>query len=345
MEKMRELGALEEANVSEVRGALRRDLAAAGDAGSRISAQWIMCHVLGFSKSELEVQSGRAVAGDELAAIKDLASRRAAGEPLQYLTGRAPFRYLELAARPGVFIPRPETEVLVDTALECIDGVLGHAHDGCGHNDGHGHDHDDARSGFCPEDRQGLVDADAQDADATPGRPRVRVLDLCCGSGTVAVSVASERESAEVTAVDISPEAAALTGENAAEAGVSDRVRVLVGDLYAPLGPGERFELVVANPPYIPSAKLATMPREVVDWEPMAALDGGPDGLDAFRRILDGLPGRLERGGHLACELDEDNVVEAARMCAALTGELEFSEVDVLYDLTDRPRVLLVRRA
>lgn len=131
-----------------------------------------------------------------------------------------------------------------------------------------------------------------------------RVLDVCTGSGCIAISVAAERPQATVFATDLSPDACALAKENAQALGVGDRVTVLQGDLFSPLPPDARFQVVVSNPPYIDSGDIAGLSPEV-RREPRLALDGGPDGLTALRRVIQGARKVLEPGGLLALEMGE----------------------------------------
>ena len=132
-----------------------------------------------------------------------------------------------------------------------------------------------------------------------------RALDVCTGSGCNAISLAAERPQATVVATDLSPDACALAKENAEALKVADRVTVLQGDLYSPLPPdAPRFQVVVSNPPYIDTAEIATLSPEV-RREPKLALDGGPDGLVAIRRVVTGARRWLEPGGLLAMEIGE----------------------------------------
>jgi release factor glutamine methyltransferase len=132
----------------------------------------------------------------------------------------------------------------------------------------------------------------------------VRVLDLCCGSGCIAVTVAAEREKASVWATDVSSDACAVARGNSEANGTGARVTVLEGDLFGAVPAGARFDAVVSNPPYIASAVVPTLSREVLK-EPRLALDGGPDGLAFVRRIATGARAFLKPGGLLALEISE----------------------------------------
>jgi len=148
-----------------------------------------------------------------------------------------------------------------------------------------------------------------------------RVLDVCTGSGCIAISVAKERPLAEVVAIDVSPEALAVARANADALGVSDRVRFLEGDLFTPLASEARFDVIVSNPPYIRTAELGSLQREV-QREPRLALDGGEDGLALVRRIAESAPAFLVPGGRLALEIGDE---EGAAVKTLLTraGYLE----------------------
>jgi release factor glutamine methyltransferase len=161
----------------------------------------------------------------------------------------------------------------------------------------------------------------------------VRVLDLCTGSGAIAIALAKELPAARVVATELSPAAAAIARRNVERNKVADRVDVREGDLWAPVG-DERFDLIVANPPYIPTATIATLAAEV-RREPVLALDGGPDGLAFYDRICARAREHLEPGGALAVEhgFDQADAV-AARFAAA-----GFDGVTLVMDLGKNPRV------
>jgi release factor glutamine methyltransferase len=166
------------------------------------------------------------------------------------------------------------------------------------------------------------------------GRPEPIAVDLCAGSGAIACFLAAEVPGARVLATELDPGALAWAGQNAAR----HRVELLAGDLDEPL-PAElagRVDVLCANVPYVPSAAIATLPRDVRDHEPRLALDGGPDGLDVLRRLAPRAGRWLARGGRLLCEIGEDQAEAAAALLAGagLTG------VAVHPDLAGRDRVI-----
>lgn len=271
-----------------------------GDERPRLSAEWLLSAVTGLSRVELYTNFDKPLSPNELSRMHVLVERRGKGEPLQYVTGEMPFRHIVLRCEEGVLIPRPETEILVDAALEGLDALGG--------------------------------------KEAWP-----RVLDLCTGTGCIACSVAGEREGARVVATDLSPAAVSLARRNVEALGLGAFVDVVECDLASAVPPElmGTFSVLVSNPPYIPSAVVPTLPDEVAGFEPRLALDGGPDGLDLFRRILDLAPAALQPGGWLCVELFEDNVADAAELCRNQGG---WVRVEVREDLTHRPRVLVAVR-
>lgn len=187
-----------------------------------------------------------------------------------------------------------------------------------------------------------LVDASLEALDTCGDSPLV--LEIGTGTGCIALSLASEHEGARVIATDLSPTAVTLALRNRDALNLAGVVDVVECDLaegvpHVLMG---RFDLLVSNPPYIPSDVLARdVPAEVKDHEPELALDGGPDGLDVFRRILSIAPDALAPHGTLCVELFEENVHEAAELVRAQGG---WKTVEVREDLTHRPRVLVAVR-
>ncbi len=276
-----------------------------GDEHPRLSAEWLLANVCGLSRVELYVNFDKPLEAGELDAMHAAIERRAAGEPLQYVTGEMPFRHIVLKCERGVLIPRPETEVLVDAALEGVDAA-----------------------------------AEKSDEGAGP----VRVLEVGTGTGCIALSIASERPGALVTATDLSPRAVELAARNREALGLEEAVDVIECDLATGVNPDlmGSFSVLVSNPPYIPTQVLRDeVPAEVADFEPELALDGGDDGLDVFRRLVELAPEALAPGGMLAVELFEGALDAAADLVRAQGG---WGSVEVREDLTRRPRVLVAVR-
>ena len=279
-----------------------------GDEHPRLSAEWLLANVCGLSRVELYVNFDKPLEQAELTAMHAAIERRVAGEPLQYVTGEMPFRHIVLRCERGVLIPRPETEVLVDAALEGVDAAVSR--------------------------RGGDV----------VGERAVRVLEVGTGTGCVALSIASERPGTLVTATDLSDRAIRLAARNREALGLEDAVELVECDLASGVDPAlmGSFSVLVSNPPYIPTRVLREeVPAEVVDYEPKLALDGGPDGLDVFRRLLELSATALEPGGTLAVELYEGSLDDAAALAGAQGG---WASVEVREDLTRRPRVLVCTR-
>jgi release factor glutamine methyltransferase len=174
---------------------------------------------------------------------------------------------------------------------------------------------------------------------AVPTETPSRTLDLCTGSGCIAVTLAAERSQASVWATDVSPGACELARVNAEALGVGGRVTVREGDLFAPLPAGARFDTVASNPPYVKSGEIAGLSREV-QREPRAALDGGADGLDLIRRITRNAGEWLKPGGLLALEIGEEQG-EAVR---ALLNDGGYTDVRIEKDLARLDRLAFGRR-
>jgi len=275
----------------------------------RLDAEHLLAHALGLERLQLYLQHDRPLTSVELDRFRPLLRRRARREPLQYILGTAAFREVELAVDRRVLIPRPETEVLVQAVLDRMGGADGGGDPGGG--------------------------ASA----VAPGGPTA--LDVGTGSGAIAVSLALEGPFARVVATDASPEALEVARANVETAGVAERVELRDGALFGPLGPEERFDVVVSNPPYVADGEADALPPEVRDWEPAQALFAGPDGLAVLRDLLAGAPRHLAAGGLLAVEVGAGQ----APILAALLEESEgWAEVEIGADLAGRERVLLARR-
>ena len=293
-----------------------------GDEAPRRSAEVLVGNACGLERIELYLDMDRPLSPAELDTMREDVRKRGQGMPLQYITGTAPFRDLEVEVAPGVLIPRPETEVLVSEVLaelpaapkpqQAFDAAMLEA--------------------MGVDGAEGLQDA---------GEGALLVADLCTGSGCIACSLATEHPGIRVVATDIAPEAVSLACRNAKRFDVEERVDIVEGDLgecidEALLG---SFDAVVSNPPYVPTAVMRDIPHEVADFEPALALDGGRDGLDLFRRISVWARRALKPGGVLACELHE-TCLDAAAGIAHADG---YRDIRIVDDLAGRPRVLVCR--
>jgi release factor glutamine methyltransferase len=167
------------------------------------------------------------------------------------------------------------------------------------------------------------------------------ILDVGSGSGCLPVALAKQHKTAMLTAVDISHEALVVAKRNAVKHGVSDRILFLLGDLFAPLPEFMKFDIIISNPPYIPTGDLATLEAGVRDFEPRLALDGGPTGFEVFDRLIAGAVARLKPGGYLIVEIGSPQELTARRKIEAI-GDYELAAT--IRDSAGHPRVLRARR-
>ena len=168
-----------------------------------------------------------------------------------------------------------------------------------------------------------------------------RILDVGTGSGNLAVTLAKQLPAAQVTAIDLSPEAIAMAKSNATKLGVIERMRFLQGDLLAPVS-GDSFDFIVSNPPYIAREDLKNLPVGVRDFEPRLALDGGPGGFEVFERLIAQVGASLVKGGFLLIEIGAPQEKGARERIGRLSG---FELAPTIYDYSGHPRVIKARRA
>lgn len=347
-----------------------------GDENPRLAAEWLLSAACDMPRIQLYVNFSQVLEQPQRDVLRDYVRRRGTGEPLQYITGEAPFRHITVKVAPGVLIPRPETEVLVsealallppapkriafDSTIDAWEGDLLKAAQEAtaGANEPKNAPSDaaderleqrfDAPIGARVDDKEPESPSSEPEEDGTlqplpaAGKMPLMVVDLCTGSGCIAVSLAAERPDVRLLATDISPQAVQLAQENATRCGVADRVKVVQCHLAqgVPARALGRLDLVVSNPPYVPSAVCDQLPHEVRNFEPSLALDGGSDGLDLFREIAPWALAALKPGGGFACELYEGHLENAA----AIARAAGFADVRIVDDLTGRPRVLTARK-
>lgn len=170
-----------------------------------------------------------------------------------------------------------------------------------------------------------------------PGFWGLKVLDLCCGSGAIAVSIAQYIKKIKVTASDISEEALSVARENAAMNQVGKKIKFVQGDLLAPFKKKPKFDMIISNPPYIKTDIIDTLQKEIKHYEPRTALDGGEDGLDFYRRILPDAAKMLKNNGILLMEIGHDQAEDVRK----ITEETEnYTDIQILQDLSGLDRIL-----
>jgi release factor glutamine methyltransferase len=281
----------------------------------RASGEVLLAHVLGLSRLDLYLRYDQPLTPEELARFKALVVRRRQGEPVAYLTGHKEFWSLDFQVTPGVLIPRPETEILVQASLEAARDFL-----------------DTAFRDSSPE----------QQTENRKPKTGPWGLEIGVGSGAVVISLARELPHWLWLALDRSAAALAVARDNVRRHEVAGRLRFLQADLLTALKPAPRFALVVANLPYVPQEAWERLPRDIRDYEPQAALLGGTDGLDLMRRVIREAPPFLCPGGWLALEAGEGQA-PAVRELLQQTGA--YDRMDTLRDYHGIERVVRARRS
>jgi len=291
------------ASVGEALRSATEWLRASGSRSPRLDAELLLATALGVDRAELFRAPERVLTRIEERRFDGYLVRRQAREPVAYIRRRRAFRSIELEVTPAVLIPRPETETLVDVALEALAAV-------------------------------------PAGGGAAGGRYEPVALDVGTGSGCIALALAAENPFVHVVATDVSAAAAEVARRNAARLGLGGRLDVRCGDLLDDLLPRERFDLIVSNPPYIPEAEYRTLEPNVRDYEPRLALHGGEDGLDVARRLIAAAAGRLRPGGVLAVEVGAG---QAAAVGALFAAAGAFAAAQQRADLAGIPRVVFAR--
>lgn len=273
------------------------ELARAGVASARVDAEWLAAHVLGVARGRLAVNAG--FTARAYATYRDLVAARARRVPLQHLVGTAGFRWLDLAVGPGVFVPRPETELLVDWGL----------------------------------------------ARLRSAGPAPIVVDLCAGSGAIALAVAHEAPHSRTYAVERAPQALRWLRRNASarQAAGDPEVTVVAADATDPATLSildGQVDLVLCNPPYVPDG--TPLPPEVADHDPGDAVFGGPDGLAVIRPVIARAAVLLRPGGWLGVEHDDTH---GEAVPALLAAHRRYTGIEDHRDLAGLPRFATARVA
>jgi len=280
-------------------------LAKKGVESPRLQAELLLSHVLRMPRMQLYLKFQRPLASEEENLLRDLVKRRGAREPLQHLTGSVSFCGLELEVTSDVLIPRPETEILAEEGWRFLNEQL------------------------------------TQNTNSdTTSIPSGTALDFGTGSGCLAIALAVRCPGARVVALDISAKALVIARRNALHHAVLDRIDFLPGDGLSALPGNIRFDLIVTNPPYIPTGEIEHLEPEVRDHDPRSALDGGSDGLLFYRQIAAEAGAVLRPGGKLMSEFGDGQEAAVAELFQHQNWIVE----RIVNDYTPRPRILIARR-
>ena len=261
-------------------------LEAAGIESARLDAEVLFAYVLSCKRLYLYVNADKNLTDAQVSRYENLIEQRIKKIPVAYLTGQREFMGLNFAVTPDVLIPRPDTEILTQFAIENLSNIK-----------------------------------------------NPNFADLGTGSGAICVSILKYVKNSTAAAVDISQDAVNCAKFNAEKFGVDDRVKFYVGNLYEPLR-GQKFHAIISNPPYIPTKDLSTLQDEV-KREPKLALDGGVDGLNFYRRIVEDAPNFLFSGGFLAVEIGINQAVDVKNLFTK-----HFTDIEILRDLSGIERVV-----
>lgn len=268
----------------------------------RLTAEVLLAHILKIRRLDLYLRFDQPLNGQELSLFREVVKRRAAREPVAYITGNREFWGIDFTVTPDVLIPRPETEFLVEESLKLIP-----------------------------------VDVALR---------QFRVLDVGTGSGAVIIALAVNRPGHLYFASDISQKSISIASANASQNRVKADIRFLVGELFSPVNAnGERpdnqkFDLIISNPPYIPSADIAGLAPEVGRYEPLRALDGGAGGLDIMEKIIHDAPNVLKKHGFLMIEIGYD---QKEQMTQLVSDDGRFTAPVFIRDYGGHDRVAKMR--
>lgn len=260
----------------------------------RLTAELLITHVLEMPRIQLYVNFDKPLTQKQLDQLRELVKRTANHEPFQYLIGKTEFYSLPIQVSPDVLIPRPETELLVERAIEFV-------------------------------------------------RPldNPTVLDLCTGSGCIAVAIAKNAPNAKIIATDISEQALQIAENNIRTHSLENTVKLLAGSLFEPLIDGlenDTFDLIVSNPPYVSDVEYSQLAPNVREYEPKQALHGGTDGLEIYRKILAKIKPHLKPHAALMLEigcnqgLDVKNLIEKTGI---------FKNIKIEKDLSNNDRIVI----
>ena len=281
-----------------------------GVADPKAETEYLLSHLLNCKRSGLYLKHDKSVAIDEFQRFMGWLNKRIAREPSQYIIGEQEFWGLEFKVTRDVLIPRPETEILVEEAIKTVSS-------------------------------KSEVVSGNNNIQLTTHDSRFTILDLCTGSGCIAVSLAKEIPDCHIYAVDVSEKALDVARENAERhGGIADRINFLQGDLFGPLKClklVKRVDLIVSNPPYIAKTMMKDLQPEIRDYEPEIAVYAGEDGLDFYRRIISEAPKYLAKDGCILLEMGYGQAEEIKKL---IEQHKAFEHIDIKKDFAGIDRVI-----
>ncbi|MTI46884.1 MAG: peptide chain release factor N(5)-glutamine methyltransferase [Firmicutes bacterium] len=264
-----------------------------------LDTQLLLSYALDVDKVYIYTHRDRIIEGETVDNFLSLLNKRKTGYPLQYILGDQEFMGLNFKVGEGVLVPRPDTETLVEWIIEVVK----------------------SKEKF--------------------NKNTINILDIGTGSGAITLSLAYYLENARIYSVDISEKAHKIAKVNTKKLGLESRVTLLKGNLFEPikeLNKDIKFDIIVSNPPYIPSDDIDTLQKEVSKYEPRLALDGGADGLDFYRKIILGSPEYLKNKGVLGFEIGYNQGSDLKRLLEEIEG---FNNIRIRKDLAGKERAVI----
>jgi release factor glutamine methyltransferase len=310
-------------------------LAKKGVESPRLQTELLLAHLLKLPRMKLYLNFERMLTPAETDTLREFVKRRGQREPLQHIIGSTSFCGFEIAVNRHALVPRPETELLAESGWQFLNQFS--------------------------EGRVPRAPNSAENKDGASQISALRALDFGTGTGCIAIALAAKCPSAKVVATDISTDALALARENAVRNNVAERIEFVQGDGFVALhsegrvprapeskdedgdsqsSPLRKFNLIISNPPYIPSAEIATLQPEVRDFDPRAALDGGADGLDFYRKLAVEAKPFLKPDGKIMLEFGDGQAGAIRKIFEAEKWIVE----EVKEDYSHRARILIASK-
>lgn len=270
----------------------------------KIDTEMLFCHLFSLDKTQLFLKKPTMLDEKSCQEFFKMLEVRASGVPTQYIIGTQEFMGLQFKVNENVLIPRQDTETLVERVIYDI----------------------------------------REERKEKKLKNKKKVLDLCCGSGAIGISLAKVVPNISVLSTDISEKALEIARENATKNRVQNYMKFIKSDLFAELKTGflgEKFDVIISNPPYIPTMMIPILQREVKEHEPMLALDGGEDGLDFYRIIVETAPEFLKKKGLLYLEIGYD---QGEQIVELLGTNGRYQDMEVIKDLAGLDRIIKCKK-